>query len=49
MGEYDRMNFRVWNVNKKGNIDPIQNLILQDGKTMFAILFCYCHHFIFKN
>ena len=29
----------VWDVNKKGNIDPIQKLILLEGRTISAILF----------
>ena len=37
------------NMNKNGNLDPIQNLILLKERPMFDILFCYCHHFVFKD
>ena len=42
------MIFWVGDVNKKGNIDPIQKLILQEERTISAILFSYCHHLVLK-
>jgi hypothetical protein len=42
------MTSRFWNVNKKGNIDPIQNFISLQERKMFAILTCYCRHFVLK-
>ena len=39
--------FQLWNVNKKGNINTIQNLILFRERT-FAILFS-CRHFERQN
>ena len=36
-----RMISQVWNLNKKDIIDPIQNFILLEERTIFAVLFCF--------
>ena len=37
---------KIQNLNEKGYLDFILNLILHK-KGLFAILFCYCHYFLF--
>ena len=39
---------QVWNINKKGHINLIQNSVLLLKRRIFAILFSYCHHFVLK-
>ena len=42
------MNSRVWNENKKANMDSVLKLNFIIRKNNICYFVCYCHHFVLK-